>query len=226
MLAIKPGDPLTRISQAHVSLHWRADLQPYQRTLASLLKENPSVAPEVDSPTPALCERTVEATNRCLRNYPSNGISIRGVIIPKAYWEGVFARSLGDDARAHSAFMLARNEVAKLVEQQADSAAALSLLGVIDAGLDRKEEAIREGRRACELLPIEKDALDGTALAVNLAQIYAWTGEKTLAIQQIAAIQHAPNLLSYGLLKLHPYWDPLREDPRFERILASLAPKS
>ena len=81
-------------------------------------------------------------------------------------------------------------------------------------------------RRACELLPISRDAIDGPAFAVNLAHIYAWTGEKDLAIQQIEAIERVPNRLSYGLLKLHPYWDPLRGEPGFEKIVASLAPKS
>ena len=109
---------------------------------------------------------------------------------------------------------------------QPDFAPALSLLGVIDAGLGRKEEALREGQRACELLPISKDAISGVALAVNLAQIYAWTGEKDRVIEQISAVERVPNQLSYGFLKLHPYWDPLRGDPRFEKIVASLAPGS
>src|SRR4029077_566851 len=127
---------------------------------------------------------------------------------------------------ARTAFTAARSEVLEEVKQQPNFAAAVSLLGTIDAGLGRKEEAIREGRRACELLPISKDAIDGAAFAVNLAQIYAWTGEKDLAIEQIAAVERVPNELSYGLLKLHPYWDSLRGDQRFEEIVASLAPKS
>ena len=98
-------------------------------------------------------------------------------------------------------------------------------MALVDAGLDRKEEALQEGRRACELLPISKDAIDGADLAINLAQIYAWSGEKDLAIAQIAELAHVPSTLSYGLLKLHPYWDSLRGDPRFETIVASLAPK-
>jgi hypothetical protein len=96
---------------------------------------------------------------------------------------------------------------------------------MIDAGLGKKDEAIREGRRACDLLPPTKDAIDGINLAVNLAQIYTWTNEKELAIQQIAEIERAPNNLSYGLLKLHPNWDSLRGEAEFEKIVASLAPK-
>jgi Flp pilus assembly protein TadD len=160
-----------------------------------------------------------------LANYPRDGATYYGTNCPHAYWEGVVARWQGDSAKGPAAFSTARGEVEKILEKQPDFAAALSLLGIIDAGLERKEEALREGRRACELLPISKDAIDGQALAINLAQIYAWTGEKDLAIEQIAAIERVPSDLSYGLLKLHPYWDSLRGDPRFEQIVASLAPK-
>jgi len=227
VLTVVPGDPLTRITQAEVALDWKGDIKPYQTTLDGLIAENPGIAPDVDHPDYALCERTVTAAARMLTNYPRDGVSTSyGVNCPHAYWEGIVARWQGDSVKAHSAFSAARSEVEKILEKQPNFAAALSLLGVIDAGLGRKEEGLREGRRACELLPISKDAIDGAALAVNLAQIYAWTGETDLAIEQIASVERVPNLLSYGLLKLHPYWDSLRGDARFEKIVASLAPKS
>jgi hypothetical protein len=97
---------------------------------------------------------------------------------------------------------------------------------LIDAGLGRSEDAIREGERACELLPMSKDAVDGVGFAVNLAQIYAWTGDKDRAIEQLTMALRVPNDCHYGELLLHPVWDPLRGDPRFEKILASLAPKN
>jgi TolB-like protein/class 3 adenylate cyclase/Tfp pilus assembly protein PilF len=224
-LTIVPGDPNSRILRALVALDWRADIKPFQATLATLVAQNPSDAPDVDLPLYALCERTAAAANRTLTNYPRKGVANNGVNFPYVYWQGAVARCQGDSAKARTAFTAARAEVEKTVEQQPDFAAALSLLGMIDAGLDRKEEALREGRRGCELLPISKDAIDGADLAINLAQIYTWTGEKDRAIEQIAAVERVPNTLSYGLLKLHPYWDSLRGDPRFEKIVASLAPK-
>jgi TolB-like protein/class 3 adenylate cyclase/Flp pilus assembly protein TadD len=224
-LTIVPADPNTRILRALIALDWRADIKPFQATLATLVAENPSVAPDVDLPRYALCERTAPAATRTLTNYPREGVVNNGVNFPYPYWQGAVARWQGDSAKARTAFTAARREVEKTVEQQPDFAAALSLLGMIDAGLERKEEAIREGRRGCELLPISKDAIDGADIAINLAQIYAWTGEKDRAIEQIAAVERVPNTLSYGLLKLHPYWDSLRGDPRFEKIVASLAPK-
>ena len=225
-LTIVPADPNTRILRALIALDWRADIKPFEATLATLVAENPSVAADVDLPRYALCERTAAAATRTLTNYPREGVVNNGVNFPYVYWQGAVARCQGDSAKARTAFTAARREVEKTVEQQPDFAAALSLLGMIDAGLERKEEALREGRRGCELLPISKDAIDGADLAINLAQIYAWTGEKDRAIEQIAAVERVPNTLSYGLLKLHPYWDSLRGDPRFEKIVASLAPKT
>jgi TolB-like protein/Tfp pilus assembly protein PilF/class 3 adenylate cyclase len=225
-LTTVPGDPLTRINRAEVALDWRADIEPYQTTLRSLVAENPKFASHVDHPDYALCERTAAAAGRVLTNYPHDGVITNyGVNCPHAYWEGVVARWQGDSAKARAAFTAARRELEKILEKQPDFVGALSLLGVIDAGLGRKEEALREGRRACQLLPISKDAISGAAYSVNLAQIYAWVGEKDLAIEQIATVERVPTDLSYGRLKLHPYWDSLRGDPRFEKIVAALAPK-
>jgi tetratricopeptide (TPR) repeat protein len=224
-LAIVPADPATRRLEALIALDWRADIKPFQTAVAAQLAENPRMPLDVDALLPALCERTAAVASRALANYPREGVVHHGVNYPHAYWEGVVARCQGDSAKARTAFTVARKEVEETVEKQPDFAAAFSLLGMIDAGLGRKEEALREGRRACELLPVSKDAIDGADLAINLAQIYAWTGEKDRAIEQIAAMERVPNTLSYGLLKLHPYWDSLRGDPRFEKIVASLAPK-
>ncbi len=225
-LTIVPGDPVTRVVRAGVALDWRADIKPFQTTLAAVIAEDLKVAPDVDDPFWALCERSPSASARMLEHYPSEGEVTIGVNFPHAYWQGVVAHSESHLAKAQAAFTAARAEVEKIVAKEPDFAAALSLLGMIDAGLGRNEEALREGRRACELLPPSKDAIDGVNLAVNLAQIYAWTNEKDLAIDQIATVERAPNNLSYGLLRLHPFWDSLRGDPRFEKIVASLAPKS
>ena len=96
---------------------------------------------------------------------------------------------------------------------------------MIDAGLGRKDDAVREGRRACELLPLSMDSVAGPSFVTNLAIIYAWTGEKDLAFEQLTIAAKIPCTLSYGELRLHPYWDPLRGDPRFDKVVASLAPK-
>jgi TolB-like protein/Tfp pilus assembly protein PilF len=224
-LTIVPADQSSRMLRAQIALDWQADIKPFETTLAGLIAEDSSVALDIDALLYSFCDRTGAAATRTLANYPREGAANNGVNYPYAYWEGVVARFQGDSRKAQAAFAAARAEVQKVVEQQPDFAAALSLLGMIDAGLDKKQEAINEGQRACELLPISKDAIDGASLAINLAQIYTWIGDKDHAIEQIAALERVPNPLSYGLLKLHPYWDSLRGEPRFEEILASLAPK-
>jgi hypothetical protein len=98
-------------------------------------------------------------------------------------------------------------------------------MGLIDAGLGRKEEALREARRAVELLPVAKDSINGAHAIEFLAIIAGWVGEKDLAVEQLAAAKKLPGNISYGRLRLHPFWDPLRGDPRFEKIVNSHAPK-
>lgn len=224
-LSIEPGDSVSRMGRAQVGANEHGEMKPYQETLAALLAENPDAARELDDPLYALRERTSGAAARVLRNFPEEGSVAYGVSYPRSYWEGVVARWQGDAAKAQAAFAIARGELEKTLEKQPNFAAALSLLGLIDAGLGRKEDAVREGRRACELLPMAKDAVDGVAFAVNLAQIYAWCGEKDRAIEQLAAPLKVPNDCHYGELRLHPLWDVLRGDPRFEKLVASQAPK-
>ena len=117
------------------------------------------------------------------------------------------------------AFATAREETEKVVQKQPDYAEAVSALGMLDAALGRKEDALREGRRAIELLPVTKDVMTGSELLRNLALIYAWTGEKELALDQIAAALQGPGHITYGQLRLHPGWDAIREDPRFNKLV-------
>jgi tetratricopeptide (TPR) repeat protein len=109
----------------------------------------------------------------------------------------------------------------KVLREQPDYAQALCVMGMSDAALGHKEDAIREGRRAVELLPVTKDMMAGGVVLANLAIIYAWTGEKDLSLEHLAKAIRFPssNFLSYGQLKLHPFWDPLRGNPRFEKLV-------
>ena len=129
-----------------------------------------------------------------------------------------------DENAAHSAFSAGHAQQQEVVAAKPDYAPALCVLGLIDAGLGRKDKALREGQRAVELLPISADSINGAHMVEFLAIICAWIGEKDLALQHLATATQVPGYLSYGQLKLHPFWDPLRGDPRFEKIVASLAP--
>ena len=225
-IALAPEDGGSRVIRAWMDLDWRADPKPLHKTFEAMINEDSGVAAEWGEAWIylALCERDPTVAERALATIPE-GFNMDGLYIPFTLMEGGVARTFGDDVRARKAFSAARAEVERTVREQPDYGPPLCVLGLIDAGLGRKEEAIREGRRASELLPVSKDAINGANIMQHLGVIYAWTGEKDLAIKQIAATLQVPGRLSYGQLKLHPFWDPLRGDPRFEKIVASLAPK-
>jgi TolB-like protein/Tfp pilus assembly protein PilF len=223
VLAVAPGDASTRVWRALVDLDSRADTQPAYNAIQSIITEDPSA---VDSIAEhwlylALCRRETAEMRRALASLPPDGIVRRDLLMPRSFCEGLAARARNDVTAAKTPFTAARAEMEKVVREQPDYAQAFCVLGLSDAALGRKEDAIREGRRAVELLPVTKDMMAGGVVLANLAIIYAWVGEKDLALEQLAtAIQlPSPEFLSYGQLKLHPFWDPLRGDPRFEKLL-------
>jgi TolB-like protein/Tfp pilus assembly protein PilF len=226
-LALTPGDVDTRVTRALVDLEWKADTRPLRDVITKVLSDNPARAPDVAAQWfyVALCDRNRTALKRALDVMPASGISV-DLNFPRSLCIGIAARAQGDEAAARTAFLQARAEVEKSVAEQPDYGPGYSVLGLVDAALGRKDDALREGRRAVELLPVTKDSIDGAELVKYLGVIYAWCGEKELAIQQIGATLRIPSTLSYGNLKLHPYWDSLRGDPRFEQIVADLAAKN
>jgi len=135
--------------------------------------------------------------------------------------EGQVARARGDKQKALAAFAAARKEMEANPADEAKNALYLSKVATLDAGLGKKEEAIREARQAVELLPIAKDSLNGPNLVVNLALVYAWTGERERALEQLEIVATIPNGLTYGDLRFNPCWDDLRGDPRFDKIVAA-----
>jgi TolB-like protein/class 3 adenylate cyclase len=218
------GPPLWR---AWADAWERADLRPVQavveknfteygpwRLTVALLGRNPAAA------TNALAA-TTDGTFEVMRE---GG----GFRFTRTYAEGLVARMKGDDEAARAAFNAARTEQKKVVGVQLDDvtkSTALCLLGLIDAALGRKQEALSEGRGAVELLPVTKNALDGADILYFYAVICAEIGERDLAIEQLKTLAQIPAGASYGDLRLDPFWDTLRGDPGFEKIVASLAPK-
>jgi serine/threonine protein kinase/tetratricopeptide (TPR) repeat protein len=226
-ITLAPKESNLRAFRAAIELYWHADPRPVISTIEAILAQDPreavSIAPvwlEV-----SLCERDFDGASRALASLPSDGCHDGTFPFPRAWCEGIVARARGDKAAARAAFTNARTEVVKLVAEQPDYAEALCVLGMADAALGNKEDAIREGRRAVELLPVTKDAVFGPGVLQFLAIIYAWTGEKDLALEQLGIVAGIPGPLNYGNLRLDHYWDPLRGDPRFDKIVASLAPK-
>jgi TolB-like protein len=226
-LAIEPGDVNTKVALAAVQFHWKADTRPLHETIDSIRATNPAALPNVanDWLSCALAERDVAEATNALNAFGETPLTDYVVHANRALIEGVLARLTKDESKARAAFAVARTLQEKAVQDESDYGPPLCMLGLIDAALGRKEEALREGRRAVELLPLGKDAINGPLMIKYLAMIAAWAGDKDLACEQLAIAVHPPSTVSYGQLKLEPDWDPLRGDPRFEKIVGSLAPK-
>jgi serine/threonine-protein kinase len=224
ILALEPSDPVTKVTNALIELNSKADTRPAQGMIDSIRATTPGVTPSIADAwlLCSLAQRdAASATNAliALAENPINLASVDNARYNRPFLEGVIARMRKDESKAQSAFTAARVEQEKIVQAQANYGLPWCVLGLIDAGLGRKEEALREGRRAVELVPLEKDALDGSAAIKYLAMIAAWVGDTDLAFEQLTNAIHTPSGLSYGQLKLLPFWDPLRNDPRFEKII-------
>jgi TolB-like protein/Tfp pilus assembly protein PilF len=227
-VAIKPHHYFARIERGFVPFFERANIKPLREELSAILIEEPAAAEKIadDLFLCAMAERDSAAVNHALAAIPPEGISAGNFILPREWFAGIAAQTFMNPAGAQTSFVTARAVVEKLTRDQPDYAEAWRLLGRIDAALGRKEDAVREGRHACELLPLSKDAWAGAVMIESLAVIYALTGEKDFAFEQLAVSARIPNGVTYGELILDPQWDPLRADPRFEKIVASLAPKA
>jgi serine/threonine-protein kinase len=225
IIAFQPDNFDARIARAHLDVSWRADTRPLHAVIAARLKENPTDAKQLAQSRLdlAFLERDLVGIEGALAELGDNP---NGVQFSRAFREGLLARMKGDDAAAHAAFSADRIAQERIVQAQPDYGPAISVLGMIDAGLGRKEDALVEGRRGVELLPVSKDSINGARMIMNLAIIAAWVGEKDLALEQLRQRAQEPAGSSYGELKLNPMLDPLRGDPRFEKIVASLAPKN
>src|SRR5438132_4375329 len=230
-LAIVPDNVETQANRGSFYLCWKADTRPLHQTIDAILAQGPSaIASAADSWFfCALVERDPAAAERALVALGDNPCWSEGAItLSRSFGEGLLARMTKDEERARAAFEAGRGQQEKIVQAQPDYGPALCVLGLIDAALGRKDLALDEGRRAIALMPVEKDINNGSRVLQYFAITAAWAGEKELALQQLEAGLRAPNasqMLSYGALKLLPFWDPLRGDPRFEQIVESLAPK-
>ncbi len=145
--------------------------------------------------------------------------------VPRAFVEGILNHFLNDKNKARAAFARALPELEKAVRDNPNNAPRHSRLGQVLCGLGRTEEAIREGKRALELLPETKDALEGPARTLDLAQIYAWTGENDAALKLLEHSLSTPAGITVPLLKIDPVWDPMRSDPRFQALIDKYSAK-
>jgi TolB-like protein/tRNA A-37 threonylcarbamoyl transferase component Bud32/Tfp pilus assembly protein PilF len=230
ILTIEPNNLEAKAERAFVEVNWKADTGPLHQLIDEIRATSPAALPKIAESwlLCALAERDIAAAKEALIACDESPLGDDPVHFTRPFVEGIIARMTNDEHKAQLAFTAAHAEQEKTVQAQADYGPAWCVLGVIDAALGRKEEALREGRRAVELLPVGKDPFNGMLMIKYLAMIAAWVGEKDLACEQIITVVRSPTGgldLSYGELKLMPFWDPLRGEPCFEKIVASVAPK-
>jgi len=139
------------------------------------------------------------------------------------FFDGIVARAQRNAARARSSFQLARDRMSMKLRERPENAELISNLSVADAGLGLKENALREAKRAIELCPLSRDAVDAPGYQTMLALVYTWTGEHDAALTQLEKIVRLPRGPDYGELRFNPWWDEIRTDPRFDTLLSQAA---
>ena len=229
ILALHPDRKPPRIWRAVVEVFQRADTRPLRVAIENILANDPASEKDpflVGSRfNLALLNREFDAAGSLAAALPRKSLAGFPLEFSRDFWVAVVARLKGDETSARAAFIRARAEQEKEVRGYPNAAGLLSCLGVIDAYLGRKEEAMSEGRRAMELLAVAKSSMTESLVKTHFAIICAWAGERELALEQLEILAKLPGGPSYGDLRLSPLWDPLRGDPRFEKIVNSLAPK-
>jgi serine/threonine-protein kinase len=147
--------------------------------------------------------------------------SSQDVYFPKAELCAQIYGLMGNKQLEQDQYKSAASVLETGIQQEPNDARFHSALGIAYAGLARKQDAIREGKLAVELLPVNKDAMRSFYRAKDLAQIYVMVGEFDLAIDQLEFLLSIPGELSVPLLRIEPAWEPLRDHPRFRNLVES-----
>jgi hypothetical protein len=226
LIELEPDRPDFLLAKAECAFHEKADsngVHNAYEALPSSLKDDPLLARW--RVYYAACERDFAAAEEIVSKSRNEEMFFVGAYVPRQ----IVALSLELIQGNHPAmeeFGAAREQLYRKVQADPTNPFLMTALAFTDVALGRKEESIEEGRRAIEMRPISEDALDGPAIATNVAMVYAWANRPDIAFEQLDVLVQIPAyLLTYGDLKTYPGWEPLRKDPRFERLLAQMAPR-
>ena len=228
---LSPGEALAcRPGIATISLERHGDLAPLRAALAALPTDRRFDDEDIYRLTLQLCDRNSEGILHTVNSSGRTDYASCRCVYPRDWYVALAARIRRDPTAEQAAFATARLAAEERLATDPTDSLNLSVLAMIDAGLGRSGDALREGRSACELMSMEKDALWAPVATVHLAVVYAWTGQPNLAITELEELTHLPNrgpivplTPSYGDLQLNPMWDSLRQDPRFAALVERLA---
>ena len=226
LIELEPNRPMYKVQKAVDAYLRTGDLLNYRIILENLPSSTKAI-PDIASDRfdLALSTRDWVAAKQIL--VENEYLFLPGclVAVPRGCGEICLAAAKGEHPTMKGRFAAAREQLKQKVEANPEDPDLLSLLGVTDALLGLKAEAIQEAKRAVEMIPISTDAIDGIGLAINLAVVYAWTKESDMAFREFFNLAEIPNGIHYGDVKSGYLYEPLRTDPRFERLLAQLAPR-
>ncbi len=227
LIDLKPDQPAFALLKAQSAFAEKADLEHVRaayEALPSSMKDDTEVT--TFRSYYAMCARDFAAAKEILSKNPNEEFLFAGALVPRqilALWHE-FLQGRHPDMKEFGA---AREQLYRETQADPTNAYLLTALALADVALGRNEESIQEGRRAMELRPISQDAEEGPDIAANVAFVYVWANRPDIAFEQLNVLVSLPSdLITYGNLKTYPGWDPLRKDPRFETILARLAPRN
>jgi len=226
LIDLEPDQPLFPLNKAQSAFAEKADLKGIRaayEALPSSMKDDPEIT--VERVYYAMCARDFAAAREIINKSPNEEIYLAGALVPSQILALVVERVQGNHPTMEE-FGGAREQLYRKVEADRTNPFLMAALALADVSLGRKEASIQEGRRAMEMLPISEDAVDGPIIAWYVAAIYAWASQSDLAFEQLNILIKMPSYrLTYGDLKTDPCLDPLRKDPRFDKLLAELAPQ-
>ncbi|MFL6597127.1 MAG: protein kinase domain-containing protein [Chthoniobacterales bacterium] len=233
IIALTPPEKLgiLPIERALAQLEKSADLGPLREAIATQMAAHQLDDDNADNTQMMLALWSHDAAAiSSIISRRHGALGWNGIEYPDAWFAAIAARIRGDNSAAVKAFAIARPQLEKRVVAAPTNGIELSLLAIADAGLGRSQQAVEEGRRACDLAPFEVNNFDAPTVRCNLAVVYAWMGQNDLAIAELSKLLNRPAMgtgiaqPTYGDFRLNPLWDPLRNDPRFEALVQRLAP--
>ncbi len=228
LIELEPEQPLFRLEKARSAFAEKADLDGIRAAHEAL---PPSMKDDVyitwERVYYAMCARDFAAAREIVSKRPNEEIRFFGPLVPRPI-VALWIELVQGNHPTVEKFGAAREQLYRKVEADPTDPFMLAALALADVALGRKAASIQEARRAMEMRSTSEDAEDGPCIAANVAVVYAWLNQSDFAFEQLNILIKKTSylLVTYGNLRTNPTWDPLRKDPRFDKLLAELAPKA
>ena len=219
----QPGFPARKERSVFAEKADLKDVRAAYEALPSSTKDDPEVT--FFRVYYAMCARDFGAAQQIVNESPKDELGFFGALVPRQI-VALWIEFVRGNHPTMEQFGSAREQLNRKVEGDRTNPHLMTAIALADVALGRNEDGMKEGRRAMEMRPISEDAVDGPFIAADVALVYAWANGPDFALEQLKTLAQIPNYrVTYGDLKTYPGWDPLRKDPRFQKLVAKLAPR-